>query len=122
MVTRHTISQNKMGLLYREYINGGSIISCHKCSTHLSAQDKVISKAFNGHFGRAYLMHDVINTYQGEMEDRAMATGLHTVREIFCISCQLYLGWRYVIAHDPTQKYKEGRVVLEATRLKFDIP
>jgi hypothetical protein len=39
---------------------------------------------------------DRVNITEGEPEDRQMTTGLHTVRDIFCIKCQRMLGWKYV--------------------------
>ena len=42
-----------------------------------------------------------------------LTTGLHTVCDVSCASCDVSLGWRYVRAHEPTQKYKEGKFILE---------
>ena len=35
-------------------------------------------------------------------------TGVHTVADVFCMGCSERVGWYYVKASDPTQKYKEG--------------
>lgn len=38
-----------------------------------------------------------MNVVAGESEDdRMMTTGLHTVRDIFCVACGAILGWKYV--------------------------
>lgn len=86
-----------------------------------------------------------VNVRDGEPEDRRMATGLHTVRDIFCAKCGRIMGWKYVSlierrpgvpsvsrqawliqvlsllpqdkAYDNEQKYKEGKYILEKTRL-----
>ncbi|TQD75977.1 hypothetical protein C1H46_038464 [Malus baccata] len=42
-----------------------------------------------------------------------MITGLHTVADIFCVGCGSIVGWKYETAHEETQKYKEGKSVLE---------
>lgn len=42
-----------------------------------------------------------------------MITGLHTVADIFCVGCGSIVGWTYETAHEKTQKYKEGKSVLE---------
>ncbi|KHN22749.1 Protein yippee-like [Glycine soja] len=42
-----------------------------------------------------------------------MITGLHTVVDIFCVVCGSIVGWRYEAAHEKTQKYKEGKFILE---------
>jgi hypothetical protein len=31
------------------------------------------------------------------------------VADIFCVGCSSRLGWTYLRAYDPTQKYKEGK-------------
>lgn len=42
-----------------------------------------------------------------------MLTGRHMVRDVMCKNCNSKLGWMYEYATDNTQKYKEGRVILE---------
>ena len=84
-----------------------------------------------------------MNVSVGEMEDRPMMTGLHTVADIFCVGCGSIVGWKYVrlwgsasfkhhgffacvyvvfsyssgafqeTAYEKNQKYKEGKSVLE---------
>ena len=40
-------------------------------------------------------------------------TAPHTVREINCVSCGGYLGWKIVHAHDDSERWKNGSYVLE---------
>lgn len=47
------------------------------------------------------------------MQDRVMLTGRHMVRDVSCKSCDAKLGWIYEFATEETQRYKEGRVILE---------
>lgn len=82
-----------------------------------------------------------MNVSAGENEDRQMLTGMHTVADIFCVGCGSIVGWKYVrlvtvlheydffylyvefssyhfgffqeTAHEKSQKYKEGKSVLE---------
>jgi DNA-directed RNA polymerase subunit N (RpoN/RPB10) len=42
-----------------------------------------------------------------------MITGLHNVVDIFCVGCGSNVGWKYEFAHEKSQKYKEGKSVLE---------
>ena len=42
-----------------------------------------------------------------------MLTGRHFVRDVFCKKCSTKLGWTYEFAMEPSQKYKEGYVILE---------
>lgn len=79
-------------------------------------------QSFQGQFGRAYLLASVINVYESTLaEDRSMATGVHRVRNVHCTRCERVLGWRYERASDPTQQYKEGKYVLEVSRLAMDV-
>jgi hypothetical protein len=80
-----------------------------------------------------------VNVTVGEKEHRVMITGWHTVADIFCVSCGSLVGWKYVqdsklihckqlslwwfdanslflpqeIAYDKSQKYQEGKFILE---------
>ena len=74
-----------------------------------------------------------VNIELGEPADRNMTTGLHTVRDIYCNKCGTTLGWKYVScsppiqsapmliqnhsskdkAHVESQRYKEGKYILE---------
>jgi len=85
-----------------------------------------------------------VNVVEGKPCDRQMTTGNHTVRDIYCIKCGVTLGWKYVSifcpyiyidigelggtladeaisfqdrAYDPSQKYKEGKYILERNLL-----
>lgn len=71
---------------------------------------------FNGSTGRAFLFEEVVNVELGEAEDRHMTTGLHNVRDIFCIRCNLPLGWRYVSQARPSSLHT-GALLLGADAL-----
>ena len=102
---------------------------------------------FNGAHGRAYLFEKVVNVRTAEKVERMMTTGLHVVMDIACIKagrprrgsrawgssaahwqarrcprarrqCGQVLGWKYERAYDETQKYKEGKFILERTLIK----
>ncbi len=34
-----------------------------------------------------------------------------------CVNCQTVLGWKYDEAYEESQKYKEGKYILEKTRV-----
>eukprot|EP00002_Diphylleia_rotans_P030172 TRINITY_DN618_c0_g1_i1.p2 TRINITY_DN618_c0_g1~~TRINITY_DN618_c0_g1_i1.p2 ORF type:complete len:113 (-),score=23.53 TRINITY_DN618_c0_g1_i1:466-804(-) len=105
-----------MGKLYKEFLSGSRIYVCAKCECHLANRDDVISKNFQGRSGKAYLVHEVVNIYLGPREDRVLMTGIHTVADIFCNSCHAPLGWKYVEAFEESQKYKEGKFILEKAK------
>ncbi|KAL3825167.1 hypothetical protein ACJIZ3_021196 [Penstemon smallii] len=90
-----------------------STYTCKHCETHLALARDVISKSFTSRHGKAYLFDNVVNVTVGEKEDRMMITGVHTVVDIFCVGCGSILGWKYEAAHDKSQKYKEGKFILE---------
>ncbi|KAI8895469.1 Yippee/Mis18 [Globomyces pollinis-pini] len=105
-----------MGLVHKEYLDEGvesNVFVCIDCNTHLTTDDDIVSKAFRGQHGTAYLFDYVVNTYSGKAEERRMLTGLHVVRDVYCNGCQSILGWKYDKAYESSQKYKEGRYVLE---------
>lgn len=101
-----------MGRLFLVHLEG-QIYSCKHCRTHLALYQDIVSKAFHSRHGKAYLFSKVVNVAAGENEDRQMLTGMHTVADIFCVGCGSIVGWTYETAHEKSQKYKEGKSVLE---------
>ncbi|KAF3449577.1 hypothetical protein FNV43_RR10306 [Rhamnella rubrinervis] len=95
----------------------GRFYRCKHCETHLALSDDILSRSFHCRHGKAYLYDKVVNITEGEKEERMMITGLHTVVDIFCIGCGSIVGWKYEAAHDKTQKYKEGKFILERVKL-----
>ncbi|KAJ1645618.1 hypothetical protein J3B02_006054 [Coemansia erecta] len=106
-----------MGYIIKEFIDAPSVYACLECGSHLARRDDVISRTFQGRLGRAYLTETVVNQQLGKKEDRLLMTGLHTVCDLHCRVCNAIIGWRYVRAHDRSQQYKEGRYILEQSRI-----
>ncbi|KAF5927424.1 hypothetical protein HPG69_019024 [Diceros bicornis minor] len=115
--------------------------SCVHCRAHLAKHDELISKvcqSFQGSHGRAYLFNSVVNVGCGPAEQRLLLTGLHSVADIFCESCKTTLGWKYegldgdcfVLqsllplhqeqAFETSQKYKEGKYIIEMSHMVKD--
>ncbi|KAJ0052393.1 hypothetical protein Pint_00625 [Pistacia integerrima] len=92
---------------------GNRMYSCYKCRNLVSRHDDIVSKGFQATSGRAFLFSHAINIVEGPKENRHLITGLHTVADVFCSDCGETLGWKYERAYDESQKYKEGKVVLE---------
>ncbi|KAI6040209.1 yippee-domain-containing protein [Pisolithus marmoratus] len=90
---------------------------CATCSAVLALQDELISKSFSGRDGRGYLIHSAVNVKLGEKEDRPLLTGVHTVADVFCVGCNDRIGWYYHRAADQSQKYKEGKYLLEREKM-----
>lgn len=59
----------------------------------------------------------VVNVETGEPNERNMTTGRHIVRDIMCKQCKEIVGWKYDKAFEATEKYKEGKFILEAELL-----
>lgn len=72
---------------------------------------------FRGQHGKAYLFDSVVNVLQGEPAERNMTTGRHIVRDIACKQCNETVGWKYDKAFETSEKYKEGKYILEAELL-----
>lgn len=67
--------------------------------------------------GRAFLFSHAMNVVEGPKEDRLLMTGLHTVADVHCSDCREVLGWKYERAFEESQKYKEGKIVLEKFKI-----
>ncbi|KAI9795184.1 MAG: hypothetical protein M1816_000206 [Peltula sp. TS41687] len=106
-----------MGLAYNVYLNSNRIYGCKNCKTHLSNHDDILSRNFRGQHGKAFLFDNVVNIAAAEPVDRNMTTGRHIVRDIACKQCQATVGWKYDKAFEATEKYKEGKYILEAELL-----
>lgn len=102
------------------YLEGPQIYTCAQCRTHLTSHDDIISKSFHGRHGRAYLFDQCVNVTLGPPEDRMLITGMHSVCDIFCNRCKTLVGWTYAKAYEPSQKYKEGKFIIEKIHLHLE--
>ena len=115
------INQLEMGRLgkFQDYLPD----QCHRryccahCRAHLADHDDLISKSFQGSQGKAYLFNEVCNITIGDPEERLLLTGLHSIADIICISCNRVLGWKYETAYETSQKYKEGKFIIELVHM-----
>ncbi|KAK6935592.1 Yippee/Mis18/Cereblon [Dillenia turbinata] len=96
---------------------GPRLYSCCYCRNHVALHVDIVSKAFQGRNGRAFLFSHAMNIRVGAKEDRHLMTGLHTVADVFCNDCGEVLGWKYERAYEESQKYKEGKFILEKSRI-----
>mmetsp|Transcript_28352 Transcript_28352/g.52295 ORF Transcript_28352/g.52295 Transcript_28352/m.52295 type:complete len:314 (-) Transcript_28352:200-1141(-) len=119
----HNRSLSKKALMENDamvYLDGPQVYTCGNCRTHLTSHDDIISKSFHGRHGRAYLFDQCVNFTTGPSEDRNLITGLHSVSDIFCKRCQTLVGWTYAKAYEPSQKYKEGKFIIEKMFLHLE--
>uniref|UniRef100_A0A0X3PQK0 Protein yippee-like n=1 Tax=Schistocephalus solidus TaxID=70667 RepID=A0A0X3PQK0_SCHSO len=101
-----------MGRIFFEHLGGRRIIQC-RCGAPLTNRDEILSTRFTGSTGRAFLFNHVVNIMFSEIQDRVMITGRHLVRDVLCSRCSAKLGWMYEHAMEDSQRYKEGKVILE---------
>ncbi|KAI8973859.1 yippee-like protein [Pilobolus umbonatus] len=107
MVKRHPIYLDETDIYF----------SCISCHSQLISQEYIVSKAFQGIIGPAYLVKQAVNVITGNNEERMLMTGIHTVADIYCGICKLKLGWKYIKAPVSNQKYKEGKYIIEKMKV-----
>jgi len=107
--------------------NCESFYSCIHCRTHVADHDDLVSRSFQGNSSRAYLFDKVVNIFCGPSVRRELNTGAHSVADIYCANCGTVMGWKYEKAFVESQKYKEGKYIIELAhvfrenrRLDFD--
>uniref|UniRef100_A0ABK0LM88 Protein yippee-like n=1 Tax=Rattus norvegicus TaxID=10116 RepID=A0ABK0LM88_RAT len=61
-----------------------------------------------------------VNVGCGPAEERVLLTGLHAVADIYCENCKTTLGWKYEHAFESSQKYKEGKFIIELAHMIKD--
>mmetsp|Transcript_16973 Transcript_16973/g.33806 ORF Transcript_16973/g.33806 Transcript_16973/m.33806 type:complete len:348 (-) Transcript_16973:566-1609(-) len=114
------VSQTKKFIDKDIYLEGPRVYTCSQCRTHFTSHDDIISKSFHGRHGRAYLFDQCVNITTGPPEDRLLITGLHSVCDIFCNRCKELVGWTYSRAYEHSQKYKEGKFIIEKINLHME--
>ncbi|KAK1791232.1 hypothetical protein P4O66_013253 [Electrophorus voltai] len=102
-----------MGRIFLDHIGGTRLFSCASCDTILTNRSELISTRFTGATGRSFLFNKVVNLQYSDVQDRVMLTGRHMVRDVSCKNCSSMLGWIYEFATKDSQRYKEGRIILE---------
>ncbi|KAK8366821.1 hypothetical protein V6Z11_A02G143000 [Gossypium hirsutum] len=65
----------------------------------------------------AFLFSQAINIRVGAKVDMHIIISLHTVADIYCGDCGELLGWKYERAYEASQKYKEGKFILEKAKI-----
>uniref|UniRef100_A0A671R6A8 Protein yippee-like n=1 Tax=Sinocyclocheilus anshuiensis TaxID=1608454 RepID=A0A671R6A8_9TELE len=93
--------------------------SCIHCRAHLANHDELISKVSGDSNGLIDSVGDV-NVGCGPAEERVLLTGLHAVADIYCENCKTTLGWKYEHAFESSQKYKEGKFIIELAHMIKD--
>ena len=93
--------------------------SSNRVSLQVLSQSSLYA-SFPLNLGRAYLFDQCVNIVTGPPEDRILITGLHSVCDINCKRCDTLVGWTYAKAYEPSQKYKEGKFIIEKINLHLE--
>ncbi|CAB0036766.1 unnamed protein product [Trichogramma brassicae] len=88
--------------------------SCIHCRAHLANHDELISKVCSK---TRIINPALVNVGCGPAEERILLTGLHAVADIYCECCKTTLGWKYEHAFESSQKYKEGKFIIELAHM-----
>ena len=108
-----------MGKHLMEFLdNAQQLFLCASCGAHLCSTEAIVSRQFHGRHGRAFLVSSCANSYFAPADQKMLMTGLHVVRDVFCVRCDHILGWTYDHAHDEGERYKVGKYVLEMAMVK----
>ncbi|TNY21185.1 hypothetical protein DMC30DRAFT_446414 [Rhodotorula diobovata] len=90
---------------------------CSTCTLELALQDELVSRSFQGSSGPAYLWRTVINADVGPKESKQLLSGKHLIAPLTCRGCSTEVGWKYFVSPDSTQRYKEGKCILEKGKI-----
>jgi len=88
--------------------------ACCGCrsSTDLVLASNLISDEYRSGAHKAMLFRDVVNVDRGEVHERAMTSGMHSIQTVFCGQCATEIGWTYTHAQDPENQHKVGCFIL----------
>uniref|UniRef100_A0A3P8V9D6 Protein yippee-like 1 n=1 Tax=Cynoglossus semilaevis TaxID=244447 RepID=A0A3P8V9D6_CYNSE len=92
--------------------------SCIHCRAHLANHDDAFPTS--GTFSSTICLPHRVNVGCGPAEERVLLTGLHAVADIYCENCKTTLGWKYEHAFESSQKYKEGKFIIELAHMIKD--
>ncbi|GAA5840398.1 hypothetical protein JCM9279_007315 [Rhodotorula babjevae] len=101
---------------------------CATCTLELALQDELVSRSFQGASGPAFLWRTLtyrlerrsINADVGAKVKKQLMSGTHLIAPLFCRGCSTEIGWKYFVAPDSSQKYKEDKCILEKGKIYKD--
>ncbi|GAA5879312.1 hypothetical protein JCM8547_000660 [Rhodosporidiobolus lusitaniae] len=95
-------------------------LRCSSCALELALQDELVSRSFQGTSGPALLFRSAVNVKEGKKIEKQLISGKHTIAAVFCKGCGSELGWKYYVSPDSSQKFKEGKWILEKRKIYKD--
>ncbi|KAF3432779.1 hypothetical protein FNV43_RR23881 [Rhamnella rubrinervis] len=97
--------------------DGHPYYSCINCRNPVAMRFDLLSKDFMVKTGQAYFFSRAMNVTVGKREDRRLVTGVYTIADIACSNCGEVLGWKYIRASEIRDKFKEGKFIIERTKI-----
>ncbi|KAG0656278.1 hypothetical protein C6P46_000346 [Rhodotorula mucilaginosa] len=90
------------------------LFRCQQCTLPLALTDSLVSRAFQGSSGPAILVRNACNVKEGERENKlyAVPAAVQNSGGAMCV--------RFFVSPDSSQKYKEGKYILEKSRIYKD--
>ncbi|KAG7390859.1 Protein yippee-like 2 [Phytophthora boehmeriae] len=86
-------------------VGGMHAFRCADCGNIVADRDDVVSKTFFGRSGKAFLMNNMYFIHSAAA---------------FRLQCDFVLGWKYIKAMESSQKYKEGKFIMEQAVVQDD--
>uniref|UniRef100_M4C1Z5 Yippee domain-containing protein n=1 Tax=Hyaloperonospora arabidopsidis (strain Emoy2) TaxID=559515 RepID=M4C1Z5_HYAAE len=93
---------------------------CAECGNMVADHNDIIAKTFFGRTGKAFLMDNMYNVHIGSSRKCYLRTGFHSIADVLCGQCDFVLGWKYIKAMESSQKYKEGKYIMEHAVVQDD--
>ncbi|XP_051149295.1 protein yippee-like At4g27745 [Andrographis paniculata] len=93
------------------------IYSCCNCKNLIAFHNQIIPGDFQGRHGSAFLFSHAMNIRLGRSRHRKLTTGEYILADIYCEDCNSLLGWKFLLAEDDSEKYKEGNFLLDTSKV-----
>ncbi|CAL5225808.1 g8585 [Coccomyxa viridis] len=108
-----------MGRPYLQYVGDRSArYCCRSCNCDVASSSALLWEGIMGSRQPAVLLRETVNVERcGEERRERLSTGRYTLVDISCRGCYKKLGWHYLCAATPDQKYKEGCSLIEVASL-----
>ncbi|KAK2068881.1 hypothetical protein P8C59_003497 [Phyllachora maydis] len=115
IVSKGFTGRHGRAILVGPPVIGAGTPSCPGTEYHYPGAAAVVTAALNEEADDRF--GDLVNVRIGQPENRQLVTGAHVVADIACVVCGTKLGWKYVDAREPSQRYKVGKFILEMQRV-----
>ncbi|RDX58561.1 Protein yippee-like [Mucuna pruriens] len=99
------------------YVDSSATYRCKNCQTPIAFRGELLSKNYMAKSGQAFLFSHARNIVFGPKQERSLITGVYTIADIFCSNCGEELGWKYLQAPEAREKFKEGKFIIERTKI-----